>query len=85
MNGIYCTLFHLLLKKVHLFHKGLLGATSVSNILGVEDTESNKTDRTHAFVEINILGSYKQSVKYICQMERNAMGKKSIVMRVLVG
>lgn len=62
MNGIYCTLFHLLLKKVHLFHKGLLGATSVSSILGVEDTKSNKTDRTHAFVEINILGSYKQFV-----------------------
>ena len=53
-----------------------MGATSVSRILGVEGTESNKTDKTHAFVEINILDSYKQSVEYICQMERNAMGKK---------
>ena len=55
-----------------------MGATSVSRILGVEGTESNKTDRTHAFVEINILDSYKQSVEYICQMERNAMGKKKL-------
>lgn len=42
-------------QRVHLFIKGLLGASSVSSVLGVERTESNKTHITHAFVENNIL------------------------------